>query len=430
MDSNLTFVNPPDEGDFSEFEKSMLEGFLEGDIPPDLFNSSVLSAFQRNSSSCKDREFFQALVCYLDLYLVPVIAAVGLAGNVLSFVVFVCTYMRRLSSSIYLAALAVANTGFLVCILVSWGINTGVDIIRQEGWCQVFIYVTYVSSFLSVWYVVSFTTERYIAVHFPLKRQELCTTRRAKIVVVALALFAGVTYSFGAWTSGLEVSALDPFSRPICKPLSKYHTLVSILDNMDTAITLILPFIAILVMNIKIGCKVVQFYRERKSVAIERVTETSSVTGKMYHNIRKIKASSKTRAMYTRTQVRVTKMLLTVSTMFLVLNLPRHTARAYQFFKTVTDSGYQPTTTFLLWQKSFLYLYYLHFSVNLFLYSALGKNFRKALRWLGRRMRHHTMELMAKCTGHCSLGRDYISRRREIILNDYKYAMEADRRFV
>jgi len=59
------------------------------------------------------------VVNVLDLYLLPLISVVGCVGNVLSFLVFTTTYLRRLSSSVYLAALAVADTVFLVVLFCS-----------------------------------------------------------------------------------------------------------------------------------------------------------------------------------------------------------------------------------------------------------------------------------------------------------------------
>ena len=59
------------------------------------------------------------VVNVLDLYLLPLISVVGCIGNVLSFLVFTTTYLRRLSSSVYLAALAVADTVFLLVLFCS-----------------------------------------------------------------------------------------------------------------------------------------------------------------------------------------------------------------------------------------------------------------------------------------------------------------------
>ncbi|ELT90908.1 hypothetical protein CAPTEDRAFT_26880, partial [Capitella teleta] len=229
-------------------------------------------------------------------YFVPIMVVVGLLGNLISFLVFVATYMRRLSSSVYLAALSMVDMVFLMCVLLSWGVNIGISTYQKDGWCQMFTYFTYVSSFLSVWYVVSFTVERYIAVHFPLRRFEFCTTNRAKIVVLSLACLAAVIYSFGTWTSGVN----SYFEMPVCGPLPQFSYLVNMVHNVDTLITLVLPFLAILFMNVRIALKVMQFYSTRRSV-----TEQN--------------------------QVRVTKMLLIVSSIFLVLNLPRHSERVYLF---------------------------------------------------------------------------------------------------
>lgn len=56
---------------------------------------------------------YQRLLWDTHLYLTPVIIVIGLLGNITSFFVFVTTSLRHLSSSVYLAALALADSGFL-----------------------------------------------------------------------------------------------------------------------------------------------------------------------------------------------------------------------------------------------------------------------------------------------------------------------------
>ena len=68
------------------------------------------------------------VVNVLDLYLLPLISVVGCIGNILSFLVFTATYLRRLSSSVYLAALAVADTIFLVVLFINWLTAFGVQV--------------------------------------------------------------------------------------------------------------------------------------------------------------------------------------------------------------------------------------------------------------------------------------------------------------
>ena len=365
---------------------------------------------------------FRSVIHYLDIYMVPIICFVGLTGNLLSFVVFVCTYMRRSSSSVYLAALAITDTLFLICLLVSRGSQSGNSIYTRNGWCQTFLYVTYLSSFLSVWYVVSFTCERYISVNYPLRRQQLCTKRRAKLVVCSLAAFAAVLYSFGLWTSGVNIH----YGMAVCGPTSQFSKLVLILHNIDTFITLILPFLAIVVMNVRIVYKVVLFYRNREHMSLDQLssttTTTSNTSGTKNGTARNHVQPVRFKVISTRTQAKVTKMLLIVSTMFLLLNLPRHTARAYSFFLAVTGSSELPSATYLARQKIFQFLYYTHFAVNLFLYSMVGKNFRKAFLCLCRRIKHRIVENAEKLSCICSRNSDNVvlSRRHEIALNDFE----------
>ena len=68
----------------------------------------------------------------LDLYLVPAICVVGVLGNALSFVVF---YLRTTSTSIYLAALSIADARFLLAALVKWTEKTFMKLYTRDGWC-------------------------------------------------------------------------------------------------------------------------------------------------------------------------------------------------------------------------------------------------------------------------------------------------------
>ena len=403
-------------GDFTDLE----EAFMNETFMLNMFKQGNMSFPNRSAN------YFRVFIDHLDLYVIPLVALAGIIGNTLSFVVFVCTFMRRLSSSIYLAALAAADLGFLVCILVSWARHIGINAYLHTGWCQALVYLTYVSSFLSVWYIVSFTTERYIAVYYPLRRQDLCTTRRAKFVVAGLAIVSFVLYMFGIWTSGVQHI---PHIPPSCGPLTQHMSFVYIADNLDTVITLILPFFTILVMNIRIAYKVAKFYKERKHMSLRPTYNFSSGRFKSNCHRQCLQPSApmhtRTTTLYTRTQVRVTKMLLTISTIFLLLNLPHHTARVYYFIMTLHNEDHQkPTLDFIAWRKLFDFLHYLQFSVNLLLYSAFGKNFRKAVCLLGKRIKYSIREAYGRSifVNSSSHRRPlFRSTKGEITLRDYRY---------
>jgi len=71
---------------------------------------------------------FARFVHMMDLIAVPIIIGVGVVGNIISCLVFTCTYLRRVSSNIYLAALAVVDTVYLCVLFFSWLVDVGVQV--------------------------------------------------------------------------------------------------------------------------------------------------------------------------------------------------------------------------------------------------------------------------------------------------------------
>ena len=312
----------------------------------------------------------------LDMFLVPILITMGVIGNTLSFITFTFSTLKSLSSSVYLAALAIADIGFLLCVLASWITNFNVNLYHQPGWCQAFVYLTYVFSFLSVWYVVGFTVERYIAVRFPFKRGDMCTVRRARIVVVSLALFAIVAYNFAIWTSG---SFVMPSSSPIagqrlCYPIDSWRNFLKFSSNIDSIITLLIPFIVIAVLNVHI-IYVITHYRHQANHF-------------MLHRVRSSNAPTQSTTFANSTNVKVTRMLLVVSFTFLILNVPGHVIRIYVFVKSFNNPNYMPSALYYEFQRLWLYFSYINYSVNFFLYSLCGKNFRMGLKSLLGQLRH------------------------------------------
>lgn len=129
---------------------------------------------------------------FLTHYYTPALVLFGSIGNILSVIVFFKTKLRKLSSSYYLAALGISDTCFLLGAFVSWLNYIDINIYNRDYYCQFFTYVSGLCSFLSVWFVVAFTVERFIAVLYPLKRQTMCTVKRACTVLIGLFLLGCV----------------------------------------------------------------------------------------------------------------------------------------------------------------------------------------------------------------------------------------------
>lgn len=135
----------------------------------------------------------------LYFYYVPVIVLIGSFGNMLSVMVFFKNMkLRKLSSSYYLSALAISDTCFLFGLLMQWLNFIDINIYNRHHFCQFFTYFSNLACFCSSWFVVGFTVERFIAIMYPLKRQHMCTIRRAKIVLITLSSF-GVIHCVPFW---------------------------------------------------------------------------------------------------------------------------------------------------------------------------------------------------------------------------------------
>lgn len=156
----------------------------------DNINNNSINFNDSHDSNNTILNYAESIGDILVFYYTPTIVFVGIIGNILSVLVFFRTKLRKLSSSYYLAALGMSDTCFLVLSFITWLNFADINLTNHNVACQLYYYLQGVCSFLSVWYVVAFTVERFIAVLYPLKRQSMCTVRRAVIVLCGLTVAA------------------------------------------------------------------------------------------------------------------------------------------------------------------------------------------------------------------------------------------------
>ena len=336
----------------------------------------------------------------LHVYLTPVVALLGIVGNVLSILIFMLTYLNRQTSSVYLAFLAFVDSIFLFCQFIGWFGYLGVHLFHRPVWCQVVVYFTYVSAFLSVWTVASFTVERYIVVFHPLQRHVYCTRRRSFLVISSITASALLYYSFSLVTS--KVTLNEKYGMSFCGVLPKYYQVVRILSSVDTVVTLIIPSVIIILFNTAIACKVRMFAKrysmdsEASSSDIEsdpdntghkESTRRRTVESHQLHMIPRSHRSS----LRMRAQMRTTKALLAISSIFILLNLPSHAFRVYVFIRShISSEPIRMSDNALQIQAFAQFLYHMNFAANFLLYSAWSANFRRALSQTVRKMRSCT----------------------------------------
>ncbi|KAH6923728.1 hypothetical protein HPB50_005794 [Hyalomma asiaticum] len=192
---------------------------------------------------------------FLNLAYMPAVIYLGLVGNLLSLITFCFTKLRSRTSSLYMGALAVSDSGFLLVLSFGWLSEHGIKV-HQHGFCLVTIFFTSVFSCWSVWLTVSFTAERFVAVRYPLwKLQSSASSRRPRLVI-GLAAFVSVAISAPLllFVQVGEGKYADCSFRP------EYERALYYLNIVDTVITFILPFLLITFMNFMISRAVYRFY--------------------------------------------------------------------------------------------------------------------------------------------------------------------------
>ena len=264
------------------------------------------------------------LVEGIERYYIFILISLGTIGNCISVLVFFTTKLRKLSSSFYLAALAISDTGFLIALFVAWLNSFGVPLFYITGLCKMNTYVTYVCSFLSAWLVVAFTVERFIAVRYPLRRPSMCTVARAKIVLASLTVLALALYIPSIQLVQKETHG----DKPACGLDNDYKSLAIVMNHVDFVVTFILPFVMIATLNAWISLMVWKLARIRRGLTFTSGRDTPQ---QQYHVNRESHRRSQTQPQHSvrspSSQTKVTKMLLVVSTVFLCLNLPSYVLR-------------------------------------------------------------------------------------------------------
>ena len=231
---------------------------------------------------------------------------------------------------------------------------------------------------------------RFVVVYFPLKRMAYCTRSRAVKVLVSLLILSLLVYSYCLWTTG---AIRFPYGKHVeCRVKEEYLNLVYIMSLVDSVLTMILPTLIIVIFNILIACRIRQFLLRRRRNSLSR-GESQLQTYPLQTRVLLVPGSAKTTNSDMKTkvtttesvqhtnlsnkyQLRTTQTLLTISSLFVLLNLPSH---AFRMWATIHPQGDLPQEWLLLLQLIFQFLYYLNFSCNLFMYCLCHRVFRKVV---------------------------------------------------
>ncbi|KAL3865737.1 hypothetical protein ACJMK2_043097 [Sinanodonta woodiana] len=148
------------------------------------------STFMVEAYAEKIYEIYLPRILSSSKYVRIIMYIFGYSGNLLAFLLWIRKPMLH-SSGCYLAALAMSDLAFLILDLLyslhtEWGINA----LNVPILCETFTILYLTTQYTSPLLTLGFTTERYIAIKFPLKRRIYCTPKRAITMVIFLAFLS------------------------------------------------------------------------------------------------------------------------------------------------------------------------------------------------------------------------------------------------
>jgi len=139
----------------------------------------------------------------LLVYGLPVVVMVGTLGNVASAIVLSRPKMRTKSVYFYLLLVSVVDTLVLYCS----GVKTWLRLVAGIEWlhasnlaCRCLTFTFLAALHLSAWLVVLTTTDRFVAVCFPLQTASFCSKTRARLASLILFISTIVFDGHVFWT--------------------------------------------------------------------------------------------------------------------------------------------------------------------------------------------------------------------------------------
>ena len=343
--------------------------------------------------------FFNLFALFWQL-VAPFILVFGFFGN--AMIIVICRRAHVMSSlSVYFVTLAGSD-------LLSLGVNAfnqwvyyafEVDLTSLNALaCKVIVWLIYVSGVLSAWILVAMTVQRAVCVLWPHRADILCSARNSKAIALSMTLFIAVLHchllygldivSFSHGTHDAKTNAFtftdnthsinstvlifnngeDTISSAgVCVVVREYiEFYFSVWSWFDLLIFSVLPWLCLVVSNsVLLWTLNVSIKQAQHSLGS---AHTDGFSG------RKKQASS------------MTVTLFTVSTAFIVLNLPMSCVQVLGFYHYMVGSldYYHQSKVFTYCYVIGMALWQINSAVNFYLYCLTGSKFRRELKRMFR----------------------------------------------
>ncbi|XP_064625978.1 G-protein coupled estrogen receptor 1-like isoform X1 [Lineus longissimus] len=311
---------------------------------------------------------FELAVKVLTVYTWPPLFVIGILGDIASFFISFQEQNRRISTCVYVGALAAADTLVVVngMCLFTVIFHFYDKIQHKEFALQWFAYWANTYVMISGFFLVWMSIDRLVAVRFPMLAPSICSTFRAKVtcvVTAALTMVCNLHLFFIYKISPGDDTQLIPS--------------VQGLPSLEVVSTIyFLMFGTILPFTIIVGCNVIIIVTLREASVRRKTMTTGGGAGKTDQA----------------DTTHLTKMLILVFIVFVICSIPNRLH--YALVNGVPSLVEVYTSGAVYWGLrakleywSIQITWYLNHCVNFFLYCiGGGKRYRKDVRLLFRQI--------------------------------------------
>jgi hypothetical protein len=320
--------------------------------------NSSLSNLTTPSSSY----FLDCLNFFFNHIYLLLLVIIGCIGN--SFVIIIFgqrafqTTIRCIGSSMsvypFLFYMAISDTMYLIIIFFLW-LSNYINVLHRPVICQLTLYLTYVCNFINAYYTVAFTAQRLFAVINPFRVSHFLSWYRSRCIALSIIIFACLLYSYLPFLIGIVDGKC--FSRPQYRWINKY------MDIIDSIIVFLIPYIAIITMNTIILISLRRMKQNRHEFLFQNHSQLNK--------IRELTRRNASRKM--------TKLLLTVSTSYLIICAPYAFLHTWRLLSNRQDENKHSALINQLESYS-LFIYHISFAMNFYIYIVFGSKFRRELK--------------------------------------------------
>ncbi|CAI4221057.1 unnamed protein product [Auanema sp. JU1783] len=318
------------------------------------------------------------IVWWSNVIVLPIIAIIGVACNVLNIAILTSNRgARRMPSWTLLLALAICDCLFLIFATLDVTPHSIASLAFSPTFNHFYSHmVLYIRTLASTFYkssvliVVAFNVERYICVVFPLRSHKLCTGRTSKLSIYGCFLIAFLCSI--QWPICYEVrhcyenSSEDYYYVILMTENPTLRFYYRIMDYVSLAAFNVLPILALLIMN----CRIILTLRRVVDEDTKREEETARLAD-----------GALVQESYTN-RLNANAMLFAVVFMLLICVGPQAPARL------MFDYYGQYHSKAIVYTCISQQLVFLNASLNFCLYCVVSKRYRTLMRQTIKRFLH------------------------------------------